>query len=261
MATVSILDTAEMIVLPFCTFVPIGVGVGGYILWKRGLFANGMEIPLMASSGAMTGMALFHVLFTLTGGGSFDPRFGLSAMGAAFCLCVFLKVCVCLARSGKFLTHQKNTQLHFEFAWVENESMLVDTTTFEVTDALLVDTDSYALAAPDMAGNAHNLKRRRFIAIATYLVIVFQSAFDGLVLKYNPNANDSGLQVGMFFASKWLESFIVATALIHAPVGRRWYMFYMTSFTITVGSSTLAAYELVSANLVSLDAALALPPC
>ena len=137
-------------------------------------------------------------------------------------------------------------QLHFEFAWVENESMLVDTTTLEVTDALLVDTDSYALAAPDMVGNAHNLKRRRFIAIATYLVIVFQSAFDGLVLKYNPNANDSGLQVGMFFASKWLESFIVATALIHAPVGRRWYMFYMTSFTITVGSSTLAAYELVS---------------
>ena len=92
MATVSILDTAEMIVLPFCTFIPIGVGIGGYIMWKRGFFVNGMEIPLMASSGAMTGMALFHVLFTLTGGGSFDPRFGLSAMGAAFCLCVFLKV-------------------------------------------------------------------------------------------------------------------------------------------------------------------------
>lgn len=92
MATVSILDTTEMIVLLFCTFIPIGVGVGGYILWKQGLLANGMEIPLMASSGAMTGMALFHVLFTLTGGGSFDPRFGLSAMGAAFCLCVFLKV-------------------------------------------------------------------------------------------------------------------------------------------------------------------------
>lgn len=124
--------------------------------------------------------------------------------------------------------------------------MLVDTATLEVTDALLVDTDSYALAAPDMVGNAQNLRRRRFIAIATYLVIVFQSAFDGLVLKYNPNANDSGLQVGMFFASKLIESFVVATALIHAPVGRRWYMFYMTSFTVTVGTSTLAAYELVS---------------
>lgn len=84
------------------------------------------------------------------------------------------------------------------------------------------------------------------MAIAVYAVIVFQSAFDGLVLKYNPNGNDSGLQVGMFFGSKILETVVVVTALLHAPVSKRWYVAYMTSFTVTVGTSTLAAYEIVS---------------
>lgn len=129
---------------------------------------------------------------------------------------------------------------------MENEALLLIPDTNEVADSMLADSASYAMVASDLAGNNANLKRRRFVAIAVYLVIVFQSAFDGLVLKYNPNGNDSGLQVGMFFASKLLETMVVVTALLHAPVGKRWYMFYMTSFTITVGTSTLAAYEIVS---------------
>jgi hypothetical protein len=38
---------------------------------------------------------------------------------------------------------------------------------------------------------------RRYVATLTYAVVVFQSAFDGLVLKYNPNAQDSAVQVTM----------------------------------------------------------------
>lgn len=232
MATVSILDETEMILLPFCTLIPAVSGIIGYIAWKRKVFnVASMSFLLLVSSGIMTGMALFHVLLTIatSGGisGTLDPRFGLSAMGTAFCVCIFLK-------------------LHFEFAWVENEALLIDDETNEVVDSILVDSRSYGQVAEDMQNNEHNLKRRRFVAIAVYLVIVFQSAFDGLVLKYNPNGNDSGLQVGMFFLSKVLESIVVLTALLHAPVGRRWYIFYMTSFTVTVGTSTLAAYEIVS---------------
>lgn len=229
MATVSILDRTEMILLPFCTVIPAVSGILGYCAWKRELIAvANMSFLLLVSSGIMTGMALFHVLLTMaSGGGTFDPRWGLSAMGTAFCLCIILK-------------------LHFEFAWVENEALLIDADTHEVADSLMMDSRSYSVVAPDMQNNEHNLRRRRFVAIAVYCVTVFQSAFDGLVLKYNPNGNDSGLQVGMFFLSKVLESIVVVTALLHAPVSRRWYAFYMTSFTVTVGTSTLAAYEIVS---------------
>lgn len=97
MATVSILDRTEMILLPFCTLIPIAGGVLGYIGWTRGVIVLGsMNLLLMISSGIMTGMALFHVLLTIAVsggvGGTYDPRFGLSAMGTAFCLCVALKV-------------------------------------------------------------------------------------------------------------------------------------------------------------------------
>lgn len=97
MATVSILDRTEMILLPFCTLIPMAGGILGYIGWKRGLIVVGnMNLPLMASSAIMTGMALFHVLLTIAvsggAGGTYDPRFGLSAMGTTFCLCVALKV-------------------------------------------------------------------------------------------------------------------------------------------------------------------------
>jgi hypothetical protein len=72
------------------------------------------------------------------------------------------------------------------------------------------------------------------------------------VLKYNPNAMDSGVQVAMFYISKLLESIVVSTALIHACVRTKWYCLYMLNFTIAVGLSTLAAYEIVSPLVVIL---------
>ena len=226
MATVSILNEIESVVLPFCTVIPILVGALGYWIWKRSTdekMGLRMSVWFMASSAIVFGLAVFHVIFNISG--ARDPRFGLAACGAMFCVCICIK-------------------LHFEMAWVENEDLLLNEHN-ETADYVMVTSEALAETTSDINNGQKNIRRRRFIAAITYLTIVFQSAFDGLVLKYNPNGNDSGVQVGMFFISKLLESVVISTALIHAVSKTRWYVLYMTNFTITVGLSTLAAYELV----------------
>lgn len=232
MATVSILSTAEAIVLPFCTLIPLITGFCGYRIWKQQQQRGGstiterMGIWFMASSAIMIGLALFHVIFNITATGTHDPRIGLGAVAAAFCICMCAK-------------------MHFELAWVADEDLLLDESN-ETADYLVVDSDTLRDVGPTITSAQQNTRRRRRIATVTYAVVVFQSAFDGLVLKYNPNANDSGLQIAMFFISKLLESIVVSTALIHAAVKTSHYIFCICSFTLTVGLSTLAAYEIFS---------------
>lgn len=90
-----------------------------------------------------------------------------------------------------------------------------------------------------------NVPRRRYIAFLTYGVLVFQSGFDGLVLKYNPNGQDSAVQVAMFFLTKVIESVVVSTALIHSGIRSGYYILYMCNFTATGwGSFSLCDVEL-----------------
>jgi hypothetical protein len=84
----------------------------------------------------------------------------------------------------------------------------------------------------------------------TYLVLVFQSGFDGLVLKYNPNVQDSGVQVAMFYVSKCIESVVVSSALIHASLVTPYYVLYMFNFTVAVACSMISAYDLVAPSTV-----------
>lgn len=233
MATVSVLTLTEKVVLPFCTFVPLAVGLIGYLVWKQDRHSPGETITLrmtawfLASSAIMIGLAIFHVIFNLAG--TRDARIGIGAVAAAFCVGMCAK-------------------MHWEVAWVDNDDLLLNDKN-ETADFIRLDSDTLQHTAPAINSSRHNTKRRYVIAGLTYSVIVFQSAFDGLVLKYNPNGQDSGLQVGMFFVSKLLESIVVSTALIHAAVKTKWYILYMCNFTITVGLSTLAAYEFVSPDI------------
>lgn len=95
-----------------------------------------------------------------------------------------------------------------------------------------------------------SIRQRYIVSALVYLNIVFQSAFDGLVLKYNPNAQESATQVAMFYLTKLPESIVVSTVLIHAAVRTKWYCVYMFNFTATVGLSTIAAYGTVNPLLI-----------
>ncbi len=60
---------------------------------------------------------------------------------------------------------------------------------------IAIDNDAIQEAAPDINNAQRNLTRRRLAATLTYVVIAFQSVFDGLVLKYNPNVQEAAVQV------------------------------------------------------------------
>jgi len=228
MATVSILSAGEKVALPFCVLIPLSVGALGYWLWKREhgeTLSVRLSAWFMASSAITIGLTIFHVIFNITG--MADPRVGLAGLSIAFCACMCLK-------------------MHFELAWIENEDLYIINADGETSDFVILNAHDLRQAGPALNNSHRNTKRRRAVALITYAVIVFQSAFDGLVLKYNPNGNDSGVQVAMFFISKALESVVVCTALIHAAVKTRNYLFCICCFTVSVGLSTLAAYEFVS---------------
>lgn len=54
----------------------------------------------------------------------------------------------------------------------------------------------------------------------------------------------------MFYLSKFPESLVVSTALVHAAVRTKWYCLYMFNFTAAVGLSTIAAYGTVNPLIV-----------
>ena len=54
----------------------------------------------------------------------------------------------------------------------------------------------------------------------------------------------------MFFLAKCVESIVISTALIHAGIRTRYYVWFMFNFTATVALSTLSAYDLLPSAVV-----------
>jgi len=235
MATISELTFAERVVLPFCTLIPISVAILGYWVWKRDKateterMTERLSYLFSANCAGMLGLAIYHVLrhvmFVV------DYRIGMTAFGVSFLVFATLAM--------QFGVMQLDA---------DSEILLGDDN--EVKDYLGTDLESLEQLGPEQARVGRNVPRRTYIAVMTYLVIVLQSGFDGLVLKYNPNAQSSALQVAMFFLAKVVESVVVCTALIHAGFRVRFYAMYMCNFTATVALSTLSAYDLVPSAVV-----------
>jgi len=237
MATVSELSFMERVLLPFCTLIPLAVGTLGFWVWKREKrtpderMSERMSLWFVANCASMLGLALFHVLRNVTAQGLVDDRLGMGAFGASFLFFVTLAL-----------------QLDVLQMTEDNDLLLNDGN----------ETGTYLELAPEdmrALGNApalaeRNIPRRRYIAFMTYGVLVFQSAFDGLVLKFNPNASDSAMQVSMFMLTKAIESVVISTALIHSGLRTCYYILYMCNFTATVALSTLSAYDIVDVSVV-----------
>lgn len=234
MATTSTLTFAEKVALPFSVAIPITIGVAGYFIWKQDKHSNEtmttrMSMWFMASCASMISLSLFHVVRNLMAAS--DYRIGMISMGATI---IFL---MCLS-------------MGFDLLKITDDRDLLLNSRNEVTDWTLLDTQAVQTIGPELAAASGNVRRRYLVAAAVYIVMVFQSAFDGVVLKYNPNGQDSAVQVAMFFLSKVPESVVVSTALIHASIRARWYIMYMFNFTMTVGLSTIAAYGTVPPLIV-----------
>lgn len=237
MATISTLTFAEKVLLPFCTLVPIGTGIAGYFIWKRDkrrddeAMTERMAMWFVADCAIIVGLCVFHVIRNLMFSAA-DYRIGVGALGLSFI------VFMCIAIHGGVLKFKDDADLLLNAR-------------HERSDFILLTNDAVAEHGPAINESKSIHLRRRYITALTYMMIVFQSGFDGLVLKYNPNAQNSPVQVSMFFLSKLLESIVVSSALIHAAVRTKWYVLYMFNFTVTVGLSTLAAYELVSPLVIA----------
>jgi hypothetical protein len=235
MATISELTFVERVVLPFCTLVPATVGLLGYWVWKRDKttederMSERLSYWFAANCAGMLGLAIYHVLRNVLF--IVDYRLGMTAFGVGFLVFVTLG-------------------MQFNVLQLDPDSEILLDEDNEVADYLAVDARALAQLGPEQARVGYNVPRRRYIAIMTYLVIVVQSGFDGLVLKYNPNAQASLVQVVMFFVSKCVESIVVSTALIHAGIRTRSYILFMFNYTVSVALSTLSAYDLVSNIMV-----------
>jgi hypothetical protein len=235
MATISELTFAERVLLPFCTLVPVSVGMLGYWVWKRDKttpterMSERLGYWFAANCAGMLGLSVFHVLrhvmFVV------DYRIGMSAFAVGFVVFVTLG-------------------MQFDMLQLDPDSEILLTEGNEVGDFVAVDPDALEQLGPEQARVGRNVPRRKYIALMTYLVIVTQSGFDGLILKYNPNAQSSALQVAMFFLAKGVESIVISTALIHAGIKTRNYIWFMFNFTVAVALSTLSAYDFVPSAVV-----------
>ena len=182
MATISELTFAERVILPFCTLIPISVAILGYWVWKRDKLnedermTERLSYMFSANCAGMLGLAIYHVLrhvmFVV------DYRIGMTAFGVSFLVFTTLAM--------QFGVMQLDA---------DSEILLGDDN--EVKDYLETDLDGLQQLGPEQGRVGRNVPRRTYIAVMTYLVIVLQSGFDGLVLKYNPNAQSSALQVGI----------------------------------------------------------------
>jgi uncharacterized oligopeptide transporter (OPT) family protein len=84
MATITTLNFAERIVLPFAVFMPIIVGGCGYVIWKRDkrrgdeTMTARMSMWFFASFAAVIGQCIYHVIHNIMGaGGVEDYRYAL----------------------------------------------------------------------------------------------------------------------------------------------------------------------------------------
>jgi hypothetical protein len=237
MATVSELTFAERVVLPFCALIPLVVGTLGYWVWKREKrtpderMSERMSLWFVANCASMLGLALFHVLRNVTAQGLIDDRLGMGAFGASFLFFVTLA-------------------LHLDVLQMQEDNDLLLNDNNETGEYLELTPAEIRTLGNLPVQAERNVPRRRYVAFLVYGVIVFQSAFDGLVLKYNPNGSDSVVQVTMFMLTKAIESVVISTALIHSGLRTCYYCLYMCNFTATVALSTLSAYDLVDVSLV-----------
>ncbi len=180
MATVSELTFAERVVLPFSALVPIAVGVLGYWVWKQPRLGPDERISerlrywFVANAGGMLGLAIFHVLrhimFVV------DYRIGMTAFGVSFLFFFSLA-------------------MHLDVVKLDADSELLLTEGAVAAEYVAMSATALQQVGPEQERAGRNAPRRKYIAAMTYLVIVLQSGFDGLVLKYNPNAQSSATQV------------------------------------------------------------------
>jgi hypothetical protein len=89
--------------------------------------------------------------------------------------------------------------IRWEDLRVKDEDILFDDDG-AMAAGISIDNDAIPEAVVDINNSQRNLTRRRLAATLTYIVIAFQSVFDGLVLKYNPNVQEAAVQVSPFFS-------------------------------------------------------------
>ncbi len=228
----SVLGLAEKIVLPFTAVVAFGVCVLGYWLWHfqrqhRENITQRMSIWFTATSAALMGQVLFHSIPNATDG-DYTLYIAFAAIGFIPLVCM-----------EKFWS-----SLQFK-----DDDILLNRWN-ELSDYTHMDSQEEEESGADIDDAATVNKRRRVIAVMTYIIILFQSSVDGLMLKYNPNGQEPGTQIGMFFLAKILESVIVSSAMIHAAPKIRYYWTFSLNFAIAVGLSTVAAYDLVDPLII-----------
>ena len=90
MATISELNFVERVLLPFCTLVPVSVGLLGYWVWKRDKvrpderMSERLSYWFAANCAGMQGLAIYHVLRHVMF--MVDYRIGMTAFGVGFLL-------------------------------------------------------------------------------------------------------------------------------------------------------------------------------
>lgn len=183
MATVSELNTAERIVLPFAAVIPVIMGTIGYFIWKRDRrrqdgtsMTDRMRVFFVSNSAALCSITVFHVLHTLFS--AYDYRWGMTAFA------LVLVVCVCLG-------------IRFEALRIFEDDDILLNQHNETGDFVYVDGENSAELIPEANDAIKHDATRKIIAAATYFSLLVQSGFDGLILKYNPNAQSSAIQVRM----------------------------------------------------------------
>jgi hypothetical protein len=189
MATVSELNTAERIVLPFAAVIPVAMGVIGYVIWKKDKrrqdgtsMTDKMRVFFVANSAALCSMTVFHVLHTLFS--AYDYRWGMAAFALG------LVVCVCLG-------------IRFEALRIFEDNDILLNQHNETGEFMYMDGERTGELMPETNDAVKHDATRKIIAAATYVSLLVQSGFDGLILKYNPNAQSSALQVRIREAMFW----------------------------------------------------------
>lgn len=225
--TTSAFDLAEKIALPFTGALAFGISALGYYVWhfqrNHGENMTGrMAMWFKATSAALVGQALLHALPNST-----ETDFTLFVL--AFLLGFVPLVCM---------------EMFWSSLQCNDDDILLNRWN-ERTNYVVMDTDEVPRSGPDIQEAARINKRRRVIAVMTYLVVLFQSSVDGLFLKYNLNAEEPATQVAMFFLSKILEAVIISSAIILAAPKVRQYWLFSINFAVAVSLSTLAVYDFV----------------
>jgi hypothetical protein len=159
MATVTTLNFASRVLLPFSVLMPVAVGVAGYFIWKRDKrrgdesMTERMAMWFFASFAAVVGQSLYHVMRNIMAGSiTEDYRIGMGAFGASFILFM------CLS-------------MHLDVLQITDDDDLLLNSRHEMADFVLMDNAAVAAVGPDVNDTKKNIYRRRYIAVLTYIVL------------------------------------------------------------------------------------------